>query len=231
MATPHGRSVLWHMEETQIPCERVAGFIRQHAHDVRNDLNGIDLESALLLELVPEGEARSGVDRIRKQVRSLAQKFRALSARFHIGQPISGPMPASALLSIWRERHGALPNPPEVTWQDNSKNAQVSADVEMLAEVFQELLNNAITFEGAGPLVISAKVDEDLVTFELREPKKSSVDPLSWGAPFFSTRRGSYGLGLWTARRMVEANKGTFVQRYVPEDSALLTQIILPKVG
>jgi signal transduction histidine kinase len=231
MAMAHGRSVLCGMEETQIPCVRVAAFIRQHTHDVRNDLNSIDLESSLLQEIVAEGEARASVDRIRKQVRSLAQKLRALSARFHIGHPISGPLPAAALLSIWRERHGSLPNPPEVRWQDKSNDAQVSADVEMLAEVFQELLNNAATFDKSGPITISVKADKALVTFELREPKNAPVDTELWGTPFFSTRRGSYGLGLWTARRLIEANQGTFLQRYVPQDSVLVTQIILPRAA
>jgi light-regulated signal transduction histidine kinase (bacteriophytochrome) len=231
MAISRGRDVLCGMEETQIPCERVAAFIRQHTHDVRNDLNSIDLESSLLQEIVPSGDARDGVDRIRRQVRSLAQKLRSLSAHFHIGPPIAGPMPASSLLSIWRERHGSLAKAPEVQWQDKLKAEQVSVDVQMMAEVFQELLTNALTHGVAGPIIVSARSDEHGVTFEMREPKAKAVEPTNWGQPFHSNRRGNYGLGLWTARRLVEANKGTFVQRYLPEESVLLTQIVLPKAG
>ena len=55
------------MEETQIPWSRLAGFIRKHTHDVRNDLNSLDLESAFLEEIVPPGEMQTGVARIRKQ--------------------------------------------------------------------------------------------------------------------------------------------------------------------
>ena len=56
------------MEEIQIPWSRLAGFIRKHTHDVRNDLNSLDLESAFLEEIVPAGEMQTGVARIRKQL-------------------------------------------------------------------------------------------------------------------------------------------------------------------
>ena len=72
------------MEEIQIPWSRLAGFIRKHTHDVRNDLNSLDLESAFLEEIVPAGEMQTGVARIRKQVRSLSGQMRLLSARFPV---------------------------------------------------------------------------------------------------------------------------------------------------
>ena len=74
------------------------------------------------------------------------------------------------------------------------------------------------------------KLENPAVVFELREPKSATLDPSGWGQALSTTKRGGYGLGLWAARRLIEANGATFLQRYVPEAGALLTRISLPVV-
>ena len=221
------------MEDSQVPWSRIAGFIRQHTHDVRNDLNSLELESTLLQEVVPDGEAKAGVARIRKQLRSLTDQMRSLSARFQSSTPFAAPMPAKALLTIWKERCAAIKNAPEVQWSDELSEEKISVDVEMMANVIQELLSNATAFPQGGPIAVSAKADNRLVTFEMKEtkPKGTALDTRPWGQPFFSTRRGSYGLGVFTARRLVEANHGTFTQHFEPAASVLITRILLPKAA
>ena len=73
-----------------------------------------------------------------------------------------------------------------------------------------------------------AHLSGDQVAFELREPKSAPVDPSAWGrAPFVSTRRGAYGLGLWEADRLVRANGGE-VSREVLSDGKLVTKLTFP---
>jgi light-regulated signal transduction histidine kinase (bacteriophytochrome) len=220
------------MEEIQIPWSKLAGFIRKHTHDVRNDLNSIDLESAFLEEVVPPGEMQAGIARIRKQVRSLSGQMRLLSSRFQSVAPIAGRMPAKALLTIWQERRNSTTGAPNIQWSDHLDGEQVNVnvDVEMMGTAFQELLTNAAAFPSPEPVAITATADNRNVMFEMQEPKSAAVDPGTWGQPFFSTRHGCHGLGLWTTRRLVEANKGTFDQQFVPAKSALVTCITLPRV-
>ncbi|HBJ82874.1 MAG TPA: hypothetical protein DDZ88_03160 [Verrucomicrobiales bacterium] len=215
----------------EIPWKRIADFVRQHTHDVRNGLNSLDLETALLNELVADGEAAASVGRIRKQLRSLALQLRALSALFQEPQPVAAPIAARVLLQIWREKHAGLQDLLEVRWVDELGEERVSVDVEMMASVFHELLANAAEFSTGGPVTITARAKGGEVIFELREPKKEALDTSAWGQPFFSTRRGGYGLGLWAAHRMMQANGATFMQRYIPTDSCLTTRIVLPCCG
>jgi signal transduction histidine kinase len=217
------------MEDIQIPWSRLSAFIRKHTHDVRNDLNSLDLESTLLQEIVPDGEAREGVARIRKQVRSLTAQMRLLSTRFQSPSPFAAPMPAKAVLTIWKERCAALPKAPEFKWIDKLANEEVIVDVEMIATVIQELIMNAASFSENLPITITAKSDKSVVIFEMQEPKTSPLDTRAWGQPFFSTRTGGHGLGIWTARRFAEANHGTLVQHFAPDASALVSQVILPR--
>lgn len=214
--------------EPEIPWKRVADFVRQHTHDVRNGLNSLDLETTFLQDLVTDEEASSSVARIQKQLRSLAGQLRTLSAQFQNPQPFAAPIPARVLLQIWREKHAALQGPLEVRWVDELGDEEVSVDVEMIASVFRELLTNAAAFSKGGPVTATARAGNGSVIFELTEPKQEALDTSAWGRPLFTTRRGGLGLGLWTAHRMLQANGASLVQRYLPADSCLTSQIILP---
>ena len=214
--------------ETAIPLARIAEFVRQHTHNVRNSLNSLELESGLLQEFVLDAEGQASTERIRRQLRSLAEDMRALSAVFQDPVPTAGPLPARDLWLIWQEKHAQLPEAPEVRWVDALGGQTVNVDAEMMAFVFRELLLNATRFSPGSPLTVTARAKAGEVIFELREPKKAAVDPGTWGQPFSTVRRTGYGLGLWAARRFTEANGATFAQQYAAEDGALTTRIVFP---
>jgi hypothetical protein len=53
--------------EPDIPWELIAGFVRQFTHEVRNGLNSLDLEAALMQELAADDEAHACAARARQQ--------------------------------------------------------------------------------------------------------------------------------------------------------------------
>ncbi|HEX8310235.1 MAG TPA: hypothetical protein VF614_02885, partial [Chthoniobacteraceae bacterium] len=56
-------------------------------------------------------------------------------------------------------------------------------------------------------------------------------DPASWGLqPFRTTRRGAYGLGLFSARRLLRAIGATVEIVHEPAAGELRTRVILPLV-
>lgn len=216
--------------EPGIPAERVAAFMRQLTHDVRNGLNGLDLETALLEEVVADGEGQDCVERLRRQLRVLAGQMRALSVSFQDPEPIAAPIAARELFLIWREQHASLADAPEVRWVDELGDEMVSVDAGLMAAVLTELLTNAAAFSPAGVATATARREGNEVAFELREPKAAALNPAEWGQAFLTTRRGGYGLGLWAARRSVVANHAAFAQRYEPDEGALITRISMPLV-
>lgn len=207
----------------------LAQFIRQHTHDVRNDLNGLDLEAALLWELVPSGEAGESVARIRAQIRRVAADLRALAAKFADPQPARDLFAARELFLIWQDQLTALDPAPTVQWSEDLGGEQVNVDATALANVFRELLANAQAFGTGALLLAAARLEAGNVVFELREPKASPIETASWGrAPFASMRHGHYGLGLWEAQRTITANGGE-VHRHFPVDAMeLVTSLIFP---
>jgi len=213
--------------QSEIPWTRIASFMRQYAHDARNGLYSLDLETALLHELVTEGEAQACVERLRKQLRRMAEQMRSLSKMFQNPEPVIAAIPARELFLIWREQLTKLSSAPNVEWVDELSDVNVNVDVEMIATVFHELLVNAAAFSHGDPMKAAGRIFEGDVIFELHEPKKAELDTSTWGEPFITTRRGCYGLGLWTARRLIKANNATIMRRYNPDDGRLTTRISL----
>lgn len=217
------------MEETQIPLSSLASFISQHTHDVRNGLNCLELEAALLQSQLSDKEAVEGLERMRKQLRVLGLQLRSLSLQIHQPEASPGPIEARVLMVIWKQKHESLlPDAPEVVWKNGVGDEVVNVDVEMIASVFRELMVNAAYFSKGSTVEVSALAEGGKVVFELQEPKAEAPDTSRWGQPFFTTRRNAYGLGLWSAGRMLSANKATLEQKFAPETKRLTSRITLP---
>jgi len=212
--------------QPELSWPRLATFIRQHTHDVRNHLNGLDLEAALLSELVTDGESKASVDRLRRQIREIAGEMRKLSSKF--AEPLISPveLPARDWLEIWKDQAGNVTPSLEITWHDEGKDTRIKLDLDCLARIFHELLANAAAFSRGASLRARVEAVDGQLLFTLVEPKTEAVDPTTWGhTPFSSTRRGGYGLGLWEVERMVTANGGEVHRRYDPATKELVTTL------
>lgn len=212
-----------------IPWPRVATFVRQHTHDVRNGLNSLELEASLLADIVTDPEAMDSLSRMRIQIRQLAADLRVLSAKFQDQKPSITPISATEMLEIWKEQLASLPAKPEVEWRSQVNGETISADIGQVAAVLRELLSNAQAFGVGAKITASVSSDGENVIFELVEPKDTPLQPESWDqAPLSSTRRHGYGLGLWEVRRVIEANGGTIRRKYLPEKKQLVTTLTFP---
>jgi nitrogen fixation/metabolism regulation signal transduction histidine kinase len=94
-----------------------------------------------------------------------------------------------------------------------------------------ELFANAFQHDrGNGPLLASARIDNDRLLFILHEPKLAfdSVTQ-NWGRePFRNTSQRHYGLGLNRVRAILEAHGGEMQAHYDPKASVLVSTVTLP---
>ena len=207
----------------------IAAFIRQLTHDVRNHLNGLELEVALLSDSVSDPQGIESVARLRQQLRNLAGDLRKLSTKFVEPIPTPAPITALELFFIFQEQAAALENLPEIDWSHTLQKECVHVDATGLAYVAKELFSNAGAFNPAGRLKVIARTGGDEVAYELHEPKKGPVETRRWGySPFVSKRHGGYGLGLWEARRIVEANGGKITHEYSEKTRELSSTLTFP---
>jgi signal transduction histidine kinase len=207
----------------------LAQFILHYTHDLRNDLNGLDLEAALLADFVPGGGATESLARIRAQIRGISTNLRGLAGKFTDPHPVCALYGARELFLIWQDQPAALPPAPAVQWSEAPGSGQVNVDAAALADVFRELLANAQAFGTGAPVFAAARVENRRVVFELREPKEFPLETASWGrAPLASLRHGHYGLGLWVAQRTVTAMGGEVRRRFAPDAMQLITTLLFP---
>jgi len=207
----------------------IASFVRQLTHDVRNHLNGLELEVALLSDSVSDPQGMESMARLREQLRNLAGDLRRLSTKFVEPTPTQSPITALELFLIFQEQAAALENLPGIDWSHTLQKECVHVDATGLAHVAKELFSNAGAFKPAGRLKVIAKAGGNKVAYELHEPKAEPVETGRWGyIPFVSKRHGGYGLGLWEARRIVEANGGKITHEYSPKTKELSSTMTFP---
>lgn len=215
------------MSATSVELPAVATFVRQHTHDIRNHLNGLDLEAALLAEIVTDGEAAKSVTRLRAQIRSIAANLKMIAGKFSSPEIRPAPVDARELFLIWQDHAKAL-GLDSMIWQSTLGREKVNVDVAAISGVLQELLINARHFTGTTGLAALAGWHGGRIEFELRETKREPVDPTSWGEkPFASTKRSGYGLGLWQATQAVAANGGAISRAFLP-NGTLVTKLEFP---
>lgn len=216
--------------ESPLAWQTFVSFVRQYTHDLRNHLNGLELEAALLAEVVEDPEGVQSVGRLRNQIRTVAGNLRTLSGKFSEPSPNLSALAAQELFLIWEDQAKALGSRgPKVTWNNELSGEKINVDAAAVADVLKELMVNAFVHGSDRTVTARAFYEEGAVHYELRQKSVEPIDPQHWGAvPFKSSRRGSYGLGLWEARRLIAANRGKISHRFDQERSELVSRISFP---
>ena len=211
----------------------VVKFVRQLAHDLRNDLNAAELQSAYLIEIAEAGELKDEIKRLRGMISEVGANLQKLTVA--LGQPRLTEMPYSAKDFVEDLRQKLATDYPKesakVDWDLQPGEAELQIDPQLLLPALLELFANAFRHGPAdGAISGTARTDDGRFVFSLREPKQSFDRPTeNWGRePFRSVTQGHYGLGLHRTRGIIEAHGGDLKARYEPETSSLVTTITLP---
>jgi len=211
-------------------------FIKQLTHDLRNDLNAIELQSAYISELGENEEFKNELKRLREMVSGLASTLQRLSRAVGDVSPTQISYRAADFMEDLRTRidHDFPTESAEITWDIQPGDASLNVDPQLLHEAFTEFFANAFRHDrGKGPLLVNAKIDNNRFLFTLHEPKARFELPTeNWGRePLRKISLRHYGLGLNRARAIVEAHAGELNAQYDPKISALITTVTLPLSG
>jgi len=219
-----------------VPWSDTVRFIRQLSHDLRNNLNAIELQSTYISELESNGELKGEITRLREMVSGQASILQRLSRAVGEVNPSLISYPASDFMEDLRRKiaHDFSQENAEITWDFRVGDAMLNIDPQLLQEAFTELFANAFRHDrGKGALVATAKIDKDRFLFALCEPKAAFDLPTeNWGRePLRKISQNHYGLGLSRVRAILEAHGGEMHALYDSEHSTLITRLILPASG
>jgi signal transduction histidine kinase len=222
-----------------VPWERVERFVGQLTHDVRNGLNALELQLTFLGEISTDPEAVEEVRRLRRTLGDVTRQLQVMKTATGKAFPQLLNYPAADLFEDLRERFERQ-NPAagnKVSWEIETGDALLTVDPELTINALLELLTNALHFgEESGEVVrFSARVDGGaarMAVVTLSEPKPASAPPIlteNWGLePLRSAKRSGYGLGLFRARRIIEAQGGALAAGFSLPGCVLTTTINLP---
>jgi K+-sensing histidine kinase KdpD len=219
--------------EIQISMPQVVKFVRQLAHDLRNNLNAAELQSAYLVEIAENSELREEIKRLRGMIGQVGVNLQELTTA--LGQPRLTEMPYAAkdLIEDLQQKlaTGYAEDAGNVQWNVDPGDATLNIDPQLLLPALVELFTNAFRHErAAGVITATARTENGKFIFMLSEPKQNfrhSTD--NWGRePLRSLGQGHYGLGLHRTRAIIEAHGAEFGARHDPQTSSLVTTIRFP---
>src|SRR6476660_5238960 len=216
-----------------VPWSDTVRFIRQLSHDLRNDLNAIELQSAYIGELTQDQELTSEIKRLREVVSGMNSTLQLLSRAVGDVAPNVVTYPADEFLTDMRtqiERNFSKENH-EITWEVQLEDGMLNIDPQLFQEVFVELFANAFQHDrGNGALIAKATISDGKFVFSLHEPKAVfSSDTQNWGRePLRNIRQRHYGLGLNRVRAIIEAHGGELQAQYDLKAATLISTMTLP---
>ena len=216
-----------------VPWSDTVRFVRQLSHDLRNDLNALELQSAYIAELTQDQELTSEIKRLREVVSSLNSTLQLLSRAVGDVAPNLVTYPAGEFLTDMRTQieHNFSKEGQEITWDVQLQGGSLNIDPQLFQEVFVELFANAFHHDrGKGAVVARVRISDGRFLFSLHEPKAVfSSDTQNWGRePFRHVRQRHYGLGLNRVRAIIEAHGGELEAQYDPKTATLVSTVTLP---
>lgn len=228
-----GNSPKLSMESLTVAWPDTVRFVRQLSHDLRNDLNAIELQSAYIGELTQDQELTSEIKRLREVVSGLNATLQRLSRAVGEIEPNLISYPAGEFLADMRtqiERNFSKENQ-EITWDVQLEDCTLNIDPQLFQEVFVELFTNAFRHDrGQGPLVAKVRIRDGRFLFTLQEPKAVFCsDTQNWGRePLHNMKQRHYSLGLNRVRAILEAHGGELQAQYDPKTATLVSTVAVP---
>ena len=212
-----------------VPWENFVKFVRQLSHDLRNQLNAAELQSALITELTSDEELKSEARRLRELVSQLGVTLQGVSTLVAEPRPTLLPYTVQDFISDLQKKIDHEFPEKAVKWDISSPRATLNIDPQLTEWAALELFRNAFRHDMAGDeLQAKASVADRWFTFCIREPKAGEIDPAQWMQPLQKVSHGHYSLGLRRARSIIAAHGGELTTSFDPASRMLITTFSLP---
>ncbi|HTP57738.1 MAG TPA: ATP-binding protein [Spirochaetia bacterium] len=191
---------------------RLGESARTLAHEIRNPLSAIRIQTGLLRKKVGSGEAAAQLEAIDEEVERLS----LLSRR--VGDYLRNPRgePQRIILSHFLvDLSAKLPTAVMYQAADAAKELAVSMDPDLLRSVVENLVRNASESypdgDGSREIELSLRREKSVAVITVKDRGKGISAELREKVfdPFFTDKVQGSGVGLSLSRRFVEAANGT----------------------
>ena len=172
--------------------ERASGIVRQRVHDLRNYMNGLDLQAQLLAELVEDHEAQEIVNNMRRQIQELETSIKWLSIQF--SPPALSQVAALDLMQLWQQQANLLLTAQrQVTWDIRLQQQALEVDLRAVVAALRELVIETWKRSQGKPLQVDVGTEGAMMVIEVRVPEGN---PPPAAGPFNDIARVLEGSGV-----------------------------------
>jgi len=201
------------------------------AHEVKNPLAGIRGALQVIGGRMPESSRdKAIIGDIVTRLDSLNDIVHDLLVFARPREPQVTPVPLATLLESTIALLRRDPAQAGIEIQMSGSNPVVQADAELLRTVFLNLLINAAQAQGtSGTIRVTISADDLAATVAIADEGPGIPPEIREKIfePFFTTKHRGTGLGLPTARRVVERHRGT-VEIDSPSSGGTVVTVTLP---
>ena len=203
------------------------------AHEVKNPLAGIRGAIQVIGSRLPAGGPEAGITKeIVARIDALSDLMKDLLLFSRPPQPNPAPVEVAALVAATVELFAADPALANVRVEIDGTSPPLLADAGLLKIVFVNLLMNAAhAMNASGTIAVSVRAGNGSCSIAVRDagPGIPSAVREKIFTPFFTTKSRGTGLGLPTAKRLVEAHHGTISIDCPPQGGTVVTvQLPIP---
>ncbi len=185
------------------------------AHEVKNPLAGIrGAIQVFASRMVKEGTEAPILTEIIARIDSLDRMMKELLLFARPPKPQRVPTDVAPLVALTADLLSQDPSLQDIEVEVNGSAPLIAADAEMLKIVFQNLLiNGAHAMQGRGRIRVAVRTLDSTcqIAFTDTGPGIPTDVREKIFTPFFTTKSRGSGLGLPTAKRLVEAHDGQIV--------------------
>lgn len=193
----------------------ISAFTSGVAHEIKNPLNSLSLLFELLLNKTPP-EAKDGLELGKTQVQTIARIVDRFSSAVKPVRPVSSIL---FLDDVLRLAAGSLAaEDPEASTRlrvETEPGVRLTGDGELLSQALLNLLKNAVEASSSAPVWVEGRRNKKRVEIRVRD-EGPGMPPEAMARvfePFYTTKEKGMGIGLFLAKKIVEAHGGTIEAR------------------
>jgi signal transduction histidine kinase len=150
----------------------VAVVIKRHVHDVRNALNGMELELTLLSEGAPESTAREAVKRLREAGGEIGRLMQGLSSKYGMESPCI--ITAVQIAEQWNLDARQVVFGAPVQWNIQLGSENVCVEAGLVRSLLKDALEMAARIGGRRSLQVNCRCEGGRICFEISTNERNT---------------------------------------------------------
>lgn len=207
----------------------ISAFTSGVAHEIKNPLNSLALLIELLLQKAPP-ETRGNLELGKSQVQTIARIVDRFSSAVKPVRPVATALDLEDVLRLAAGSFAA--EDPESSTRlrvEAEPGVRLTGDGDLLVQALLNLLKNAVEASSSTPVRVEGRRNKKRVEIWVRD-EGPGIPPEAISRifePFYTTKEKGTGIGLFLAKKIVEAHGGT-IEAHSREGEGTEFRIELP---